>query len=415
MACSGRDEMCKSVLNDEWVSHPTWASEDSGFVAHRKNIFEEALHRSEEERHEYDFHIEAISRAIALLEPYNSKILQIPPEDLPNAKIKVVFSGVNKAICHRIIKKIYGREAGTEVIDALLESPAIAVPIVIKRLRQKEEEWRTAQREWNKVWREVDARNYQKSLDHQGITFKLNDKKVTTTKTFVNQIESAKEEQLSTRASLIDPLFARTRPRYHMSFVVEDMSILQDLLKLTFSFLDRMQHQIGFLERRRIEGLLRYFVPMFFMQDPATFNSVFVARSETRDNEYFLGEEYASAVDDEEIAVPTGSSRSGRNGRRGGGDLRKKLLKSTAQDKGVRKGKAAPSVSNGVSRHASPISVDGMTADEPTPPIMNGHVKVAESSAAKRMNRRGSFFSNTHIYSLLRLIEVSSCLSTHRR
>lgn len=36
MPCSGRDEMCWEVLNDEWVGHPTWASEDSGFIAHRK-------------------------------------------------------------------------------------------------------------------------------------------------------------------------------------------------------------------------------------------------------------------------------------------------------------------------------------------------------------------------------------------
>ena len=50
--CSGRDEMCNSVLNDEWISQPTFASEDAGFVAHKKNLYEEALHRSEEERSE---------------------------------------------------------------------------------------------------------------------------------------------------------------------------------------------------------------------------------------------------------------------------------------------------------------------------------------------------------------------------
>jgi paired amphipathic helix protein Sin3a len=38
------------VLNDKYVSHPIWASEDSGFVTSKKNQFEEALHRCEEER-----------------------------------------------------------------------------------------------------------------------------------------------------------------------------------------------------------------------------------------------------------------------------------------------------------------------------------------------------------------------------
>lgn len=50
MPCSGRDEMCWEVLNDEWVGHPTWASEEAGFVAHRKNQYEEIMHRCEEER-----------------------------------------------------------------------------------------------------------------------------------------------------------------------------------------------------------------------------------------------------------------------------------------------------------------------------------------------------------------------------
>ena len=62
--CSGRDETCNMVLNDEWVSHPTWASEESGFIAHRKNQHEEALHRIEEERHDYDINVEACVRTM---------------------------------------------------------------------------------------------------------------------------------------------------------------------------------------------------------------------------------------------------------------------------------------------------------------------------------------------------------------
>ena len=259
--------MCRSVLNDEWVSHPTWASEDSGFVGHRKNVYEEALHRSEEERHEYDFHIEAIVRTLGLLEPLHYKIMQMPPEERPAYKTKLPFSGVSRAVFQRIIKKVYGRDAGLEVIQCVHDQPGVAVPIVFSRLRQKEAEWKKAQRQWNKVWREVDARNYQKSLDHQGITFKAADKKTITAKTFLNQLESARDEQLSRRASLVDPTFARTRPRYHMAFAFDDTQVLQDVFKLTFSLLDRMHHHIITNDRRRIEGFLRTFIPMFFMFD----------------------------------------------------------------------------------------------------------------------------------------------------
>lgn len=43
--CSGRTRLCKEVLNDTWVSFPTWASEDSTFVTSRKTQFEETIYR----------------------------------------------------------------------------------------------------------------------------------------------------------------------------------------------------------------------------------------------------------------------------------------------------------------------------------------------------------------------------------
>ena len=39
-----------------------------------------------------------------------------------------------------------------------------------------------------------------KSLDHQAIYFKVDDKKEITTKAFVNQIEAQREEQMAKRA-----------------------------------------------------------------------------------------------------------------------------------------------------------------------------------------------------------------------
>ena len=151
--------MCRSVLNDEWASHPTWASEDAGFVAHKKNVYEEALHRSEEERHEYDFHIDAIVRTIAMLEPLNNRIAQMRPEDLANFKLKANLGGTSKSIHHRIIKKIYGRDAGLEVIEAMLDTPSVAIPVVLGRLKQKEEEWKLRSKKETSSILEVKAQN----------------------------------------------------------------------------------------------------------------------------------------------------------------------------------------------------------------------------------------------------------------
>ncbi|RDB18702.1 Paired amphipathic helix protein pst1 [Hypsizygus marmoreus] len=395
--CSGRDEMCRSVLNDGWVSHPTWSSEDSGFVAHKKNIYEEALHRSEEERHEYDFHIEAIVRTIANLEPINNKIAQLSPEERNSFKLKPNLGGTWKATHTRVVKKIYGREPGLEVVQAMQDTPALAIPVVLQRLKQKEEEWKRAQREWNKVWREVDARNYTKSLDHQCIEFKAADKKAITSKAFVNQIEAAREEQMVKRASLIDPLFARTRPRHQLEFVVDDVAVLQDVLKLTFSFLDRTQAQINFAERKRIEGFLRSFVPLFFLLDPVAFNSSFVIVQEAVDSD--MSDDHSSVVDDAEVSSNASSgSRGGRNSRKGGGlssggDLRKKLLKSEQAKSTNRKTRAQEAASPAVSRLASPVLPDD-------------DIHGDTLAQGRRMSRRSIFFTNTTFYTLLRLIEV---------
>lgn len=143
--CSGRDEMCFQVLNDEWASHPTWASEDSGFVAHRKNMYEEALHRIEEERHDYDFNIETCLRTVQLLEPIVQQIKLMSEEERAAFVLPPGIGGQSETIFQRVIKKIYDRERGQRVIEDMFRRPAAVVPIVLVRLKQKAEEWKASQ------------------------------------------------------------------------------------------------------------------------------------------------------------------------------------------------------------------------------------------------------------------------------
>ena len=135
--CSGRDELCQEVLNDEWVSHPTWASEDSGFIAHRKNSFEETLHRTEEERHDYDFNIEACLRTIQLMEPIAQQLMLMSNDERADYKLPRGIGGQSETIYERVIKKIYDRVRGQKVIDDMFQSPAAVVPLVLRRLKQR--------------------------------------------------------------------------------------------------------------------------------------------------------------------------------------------------------------------------------------------------------------------------------------
>ena len=395
VVCTGRDEMCNSVLNDEWVSQPTFASEDAGFLAHKKNAYEEALHRSEEERHEYDFHIEAIHRTIQALEPYNNKINQLTAEEKASYKFKPSLQGATKSIHLRVIKKVYGKEAGVEVFQAMQDVPVVAIPLVLQRLKQKHDEWKRAQREWNKVWKEVDARNYYKSLDHQGITFKAADKKAITPKAFLSQIEAARDEQLVNRASLIDPLIHRTRPRHQLEYVIVDNDVLQDSLKLACSFLDRTQGQINLADRKKIESFLRSFVPLFFTLDPAAFNSSFSPKVESGDGD--IADLDTMAVDDSD-----GSTSRSRSGKNGAGDLRKRLLKSE-QAKSSRRTRAQDAVTPTSSRPVSPSQLEAVLPDMESLPAVNGQSSPTET----RFGRKCTFFTNTHFYVLFRLLEVS--------
>ena len=143
--CSGRDEMCHQVLNDEWSSHPTWASEDSGFISHKKNQHEEALYRMEEERHDYDFNIETCLRTIQLLEPIVSQINLLTPEERQHYKLPPGLGGASEAIWQRVIKKLYDRSIGQKIIDDMFAKPTKIAPVILLRLKEKAEKWKQAQ------------------------------------------------------------------------------------------------------------------------------------------------------------------------------------------------------------------------------------------------------------------------------
>ena len=67
--------MCRQVLNDNWVSFPTW-SEDSQFVTQRKTQFEEFVYRTEDERFEFDIVLETIKDTIKA-HPHSNRRIRI--------------------------------------------------------------------------------------------------------------------------------------------------------------------------------------------------------------------------------------------------------------------------------------------------------------------------------------------------
>lgn len=289
--CSGRDELCNNVLNDEWASHPTWASEDSGFIAHRKNIHEEGLHRIEEERHDYDYNIEACSRTIQLLEPIATQLRRMDDHAQRQYNLPPGLGGQSETIYRRVIMKLYGRERGAEVIESLAARPYQVIPVLLNRLKERLESWKMAQREWEKVWREQTQKMFWKSLDHQAVTAKQNDRRQFQLKTLQNEIVVKYEEMK--RASNLNPAVS-LRPQ--MEFTVDDPDVLLDTTYLVLSHIDNALST----EHPRLFGFVRDFVPLFFGLDADSFkaqiNSKFdhSPNNETADDDASGGEDSAS-------------------------------------------------------------------------------------------------------------------------
>ena len=91
--CSGRTALCKEVLNDTWVSTPSW-SEDSQFVTSRKTQYEEFIYRTEDERFEFDVVLETNKDTIKFLECVQKKMSRMPPEEAaryPLLNLKIFY------------------------------------------------------------------------------------------------------------------------------------------------------------------------------------------------------------------------------------------------------------------------------------------------------------------------------------
>ncbi|KAI0151559.1 hypothetical protein GGR57DRAFT_470702 [Xylariaceae sp. FL1272] len=255
--CGGRDEMCNAVLNDEWASHPTWASEDSGFVAHRKNAFEEGLHRIEEERHDYDFNIEANTKCIQLLEPIAQQMLNLTPQERENFSMPPGLGGSSTSIYKRVLKKIYGPDKGAEVVNDMFSDPFAVVPIVLARLKQKDEEWRFTQREWEKVWQAQTEIMHLKSLDHMGIQVKQNDKRNLSLKHLVDVIKTKHEEQRRLRN------VKHEVSRHQFAYDLSDEDVLLYLMRFMVLYgMNNGQHNAA--EKDRIVEFFETFIPSFF-------------------------------------------------------------------------------------------------------------------------------------------------------
>lgn len=253
--CSGRTTLCKEVLNDTWVSFPSW-SEDSTFVTSRKTQFEEYIYRCEDERFELDVVIESNNATIKALESVLKKISRFSAEELTKFKLDDCLGGYSPTIHVRALRRVYGDKAH-DLIEGVKKNPIVAIPVVLRRLKSKDEEWKEAQKGFNKIWREQNEKFYLKSLDHQGINFKQNDIKQLRSKSLFNEIETLYEERNE------QGLENTNTGGPHLVLEYRDKSIIDDAANLLIHHVKR-QAGIHKEDKQKIKALIRQFIPDLF-------------------------------------------------------------------------------------------------------------------------------------------------------
>ena len=193
--CSETGPHESAVLNSQWVSIPIGSEENHSFKHMRKNQYEEALFKCEDERFEIDMVIDSNMCTIKLLEPIAEEISsfksleQAGEKGSSAVKLNMQLEKRSMGTIHlNAIARVYG-EHGQEILELLRKNPAGTIPVVLRRLKQKDYEWRRARQELDKSWRELLDRNYEKSFDHRSFYFRQQDRRFYSPRHLVGDIK----------------------------------------------------------------------------------------------------------------------------------------------------------------------------------------------------------------------------------
>ncbi|KAL1539386.1 paired amphipathic helix protein Sin3-like 3 isoform X1 [Salvia divinorum] len=224
---SCRTKIGSEVLNDHWVS-VTSGSEDYSFKHMRKNQYEESLFRCEDDRFELDMLLESVNATTKRVEELLDSMNSHTDKTESSFHIDDHLTAVNL----RCIERLYG-DHGLDVRDVLRKNAPLALPVILTRLKQKQEEWARCRSDFNKIWAEIYAKNYHKSLDHRSFYFKQQDTKNLSAKAFLAEIrEMSEKDQNEDEKILFISAGYRQPIKPHMKFEYPDPDIQEDLYQL---------------------------------------------------------------------------------------------------------------------------------------------------------------------------------------
>lgn len=330
LACSGRDDLCWSVLNDRYFAAAVIGTE-SGY-SHRKSIYEDACHSVEHERAHYSYWLDCISRTVAHFEAIEARIDSMDDQERHNFRLGYNLGGQSPSIYNRTLRKIYETKYRTEVAPLLEDHPAATVPVVLRRLKEVEQTWRHAELQWQTVWREVERKNFYRARDAIGTlaTYKASEKAATKAATLLKELHDLKEQGAQRRIVADD---SRPTPRashqYELGF--EDEEVFEHTLNFLAIFVERTSTSKP--ERKRAWEVLRAVMPVLGLTAddverhfPPLFDDD--SESETFEDGDDEDEEDARSEAGTSVTAAASAAPSGKNvaTKQGADDLRKRLL-----------------------------------------------------------------------------------------
>ncbi|ETO24474.1 paired amphipathic helix containing protein [Reticulomyxa filosa] len=166
------------MLNHWYVSKPVGheGSERQVDGVQFKNQYKDQFHRNEDDMFELDLMIETNRSAQHKLELFLQSCTSLPHSSHENdpqntntqeATQKFDLPQVEK----RCITRLFG-SSGKKVWSLLQKSPLHVIPIILKRLYEKEKEWENLRSEMKPTWQTEAATYYYKAHDYCFTVFK---------------------------------------------------------------------------------------------------------------------------------------------------------------------------------------------------------------------------------------------------
>ena len=172
------------------------------------------------------------------------------------------------------------------------------IPVLVKRLKQKDLEWRKARQELNKGWRDVLDKNYDKSFDHRSFYFRQSDKRFHNAKYLIADIkppeapgapssgaQQSLEELLKApgiSTSLDDDLAAiatssNVSPQLVLEYNNKYRGVHKDIYKIIVVAVEA--HNSNVRDKERVGAIFRdlfrpfFHMPVHYLYEPGTTNS----------------------------------------------------------------------------------------------------------------------------------------------